>query len=257
MTAGAAPTRADVCVIACAEAWRGAGEILVSPFGTVPTIAARLARLTFSPDLLLSDGEAMLLGETPPLGVATSDTVVEGWLPFRLVFDVVAGGRRHVMMMPSQLDAYGNMNISAIGDHARPSSQLIGARGAPGNTVNHATSYWVPRHSTRVFTPAVDVVCGVGSNRARAAGPAASRFHGLRVVVTDKAVFDFATDDGRMRLVSVHPGVTVDEVLAATGFPPARPDAGGVPETRVPSPDEQRIIDTLDPKRLRDREVTA
>ena len=54
----ATATRAEVCVVACAEAWRGDGEILASPMGTIPTLGARLARLTFEPDLLLSDGEA-------------------------------------------------------------------------------------------------------------------------------------------------------------------------------------------------------
>ncbi|MYR45547.1 CoA-transferase, partial [Streptomyces sp. SID5910] len=61
-------TRAEYCVVACAEAWRGAGEVLASPMGTVPAIGARLARLTFSPDLLLTDGEALLVGDVPAVG---------------------------------------------------------------------------------------------------------------------------------------------------------------------------------------------
>ena len=55
----AEPTRAEVCVVACAEAWRGDGAILASPMGLIPTLGARLARLTFAPDLLLTDGEAL------------------------------------------------------------------------------------------------------------------------------------------------------------------------------------------------------
>lgn len=54
-------TRAEYCVIACAEAWRDAGEILASPMGLIPSVGARLACLTFAPDLLLTDGEAMLV----------------------------------------------------------------------------------------------------------------------------------------------------------------------------------------------------
>jgi acyl CoA:acetate/3-ketoacid CoA transferase beta subunit len=100
----------------------------------------------------------------------------------------------------------------------------------------------------------VDLVCGVGNDRARAAGPAATRFHVLRRVVTDLAVLDFGGPDGTMRLVSVHPGVTVDAVLTATGFPLAR--AAEVPYTRGPSAEELRLIrDELDPRGLRDREV--
>jgi acyl CoA:acetate/3-ketoacid CoA transferase beta subunit len=267
MTGSGAPAtarRADVCALACAEAFRGDGEILASAFGTAPALGARLARRTFAPDLLLSDGESMLLADTPPLGTPATGAVVEGWLPFRSVFDVVAAGRRHVIMIPSQLDAHGNMNISAVGPHARPKAQLIGTRGAPGNTVNHRTSYWVPRHGPRVFVERVDVVCGVGYDRARAAGPTASRFHGLGRVVTDLAVLDFAavdpyTGDPRLRLASVHPGVTVEEVIAATGFPLALPDGGtaDVPVTPAPTPAEADLIAQLDPKGLRYQEVPA
>ena len=205
-------TRAEVCVLACAEAWRGDGATLASPMGLIPSLGARLARCTFAPDLLLSDGEACLLGD---------DGAVEGWLPFRSVFTVVAAGRRHVMMGAAQLDRYGNQNISCIGDWARPKAQLLGVRGAPGNTVNHPVSYWVPRHSRRVFVEAVDMVCGVGYDRAAAAG---AGFHELRVVVTNLAVLDFQAPDHTMRLRSLHPGVTLSEVVDATGFALAVPD---------------------------------
>ena len=97
-------------------------------------------------------------------------------------------------------------------------------RGAPGNTINHPVSYWVPRHSGRVFVERADMVCGIGYDRAAALGPGQARFHELRVVVTNLAVLDFATPDHSMRLRSVHPCVTVDEVTAATGFPLAIPD---------------------------------
>ena len=248
-------SRAEVCVVACAEAWRGDGEILASPMGLVPTIGCRLAKLTFAPDLLISDGEAYLLGEVPLAGPEATVPVIEGWLPYRAVFDVVASGRRHVMMGASQLDRFGNSNISCIGDWAKPKAQLLGVRGGPGNTVNHATSYWVPRHSRRVFVPAVDMVSGVGASRARAAGAAASRFHDLRVVVTDKAVFDTAGPDGTLRLRSVHPGVTVEEVQEATGFDI---DTAGVGVTRLPTAEELTLIRTaLDPDRRRDSEVPS
>lgn len=95
-------SRDEYCAIACAEAFRGDGEVLASAFGAVPTIGARLARATFEPGLLLSDGEALLVANDLPLG--GGEKVVEGWLPFRDVFGVVAAGRRHVMMMPSQVE---------------------------------------------------------------------------------------------------------------------------------------------------------
>jgi acyl CoA:acetate/3-ketoacid CoA transferase beta subunit len=245
-------TRAEICVVACAEAWRGDGEILASPIGLIPTIGARLARATFEPDLMLTDGEAYLgtgtwaIGEKPP--------VVEGWMPFRFAFDVLWSGRRHVMMGPSQIDRYGNTNISAIGDFQKPKVQLLGVRGAPGNTVNHPTSYWVPRHAPRSFVETVDMVSGIGYDRAKAAGPEASRFHQLRRVVSNLGVFDFDTPDHRMRVVSAHPGVTVDEIRAATAFELAVAD--DVPFTREPTDTELDLIRTvIDPKDKRSAEV--
>ncbi len=202
----------------------------------LPLVAARLARATFAPDLLLTDGAASLV----------RDGFVEGWMPYRAVFDTVWSGRRHVMMGASQIDRFGNQNISCIGDHARPKAQLVGMRGAPGNTINHPTSYWVPSHTTRVFVPRVDVVCGVGFDRAAALGRA-GRFHGLRRVVTNLAVLDFDTPDRSMRLASVHPGVTVDEVVGNTGFPLTLP--AEVPSTRAPTAEELRLLrEVIDPR---------
>lgn len=243
-------SRAEVCIAACADAWRGDGEIIASPMGLVPSLGARLARLTFEPDLLLSDGECLFLANVPGTGAQ----IYEGYIPYRLVFDLLAHGKRHVMMGASQIDRLGNQNISAVGpDWNRPKAQLIGVRGAPGNTINHPTSYWIPKHSPKVFVEKVDLVCGLGYDRAAALGHAA-RFHEIRRVVTDLAVLDFETPDRRMRLRSVHPGVEVGEVVAATGFELA--GAESAEHTRVPDAEELRLIrEVLDPRDSRSREV--
>jgi acyl CoA:acetate/3-ketoacid CoA transferase beta subunit len=249
-------TRAEYCAIACAEVFRGDGEVMASAFGTAPALGARLALSTFAPDLVLTDGDAALVDGAPPLGAAPSSLVLESHMPYRKVFDVVWSGRRNLIMMASQIDRTGNQNISAIGDWARPKAQLVGVRGAPGNTVNHSTSYWVPNHSTRSFVEQVDVVSGVGYARAAAAGPSATRFHEIRFVVSNLGVFDFETPDKVMRIRSVHPGVTVGEIEEATGFDLVMP--ADVPETRMPTPEELELIRTvLDPRSLRDREIRA
>jgi acyl CoA:acetate/3-ketoacid CoA transferase beta subunit len=245
--------RADICVIACAEVFRHDGEMMASAFGTAPSLGARVARATFAPDLVLTDGDACLVDGAPALGAPPAELVIESHMPYRRVFDVVWSGRRSLIMMASQIDRSGNQNISAIGDWARPKVQLIGVRGAPGNTVNHPTSYWVPNHSPRTFVEQVDVVSGVGYARAAAAGPAATRFHEIRRVVSNLGVFDFETADRHMRLVSVHPGVTVDEVVAATGFELEM--AEEVTTSRVPTPEESELIAALDPRGLRHKEV--
>jgi acyl CoA:acetate/3-ketoacid CoA transferase beta subunit len=250
-----AVARHEYCAIAIADAFRGDGEILVSPIGTLPTIAARLAKLSFEPGLLLSDGVATLMGNVPPVGVP-SDVIVEGFIPYRSVFDVVWSGRRHVVMGASQIDRYGNQNICAVGDWKKPKAQLLGMRGAPGNTINHPTSYFIPNHSTRVFVEKVDVVSGVGYDRARALGPRASRFHEIRRVVSNLGVFDFATEDHTMRLASVHPGVRVDEVIEATAFAPVVPK--DVPQTRTPTTEELRLLRAvIDPSGLGAKELAA
>jgi acyl CoA:acetate/3-ketoacid CoA transferase beta subunit len=156
-------------------------------------------------------------------------------------------------MGATQIDRHGNQNISAIGPFDRPTRQLLGSRGAPGNTVNNRTSYWVPKHSKRVFVEAVDVVSGVGYDNAAKAGATATRYHDVYRVATNLAVLDFAGPEHSMRLVSVHPGVDVAEVVENTSF---ALDTSTVTQTRVPDEHELRLIrEVLDPKGTRDREV--
>jgi acyl CoA:acetate/3-ketoacid CoA transferase beta subunit len=245
-------SRAEVCTSAIADAFRDDGELFASPMGVLPMLGVRLAKLTSNPDLVISDGESLFLAGVPPL-FAKGD-VVEGWIPFRRVFDVVAYGKRHVMMGATQVDRHGNQNISAIGDFARPRRQLLGSRGAPGNTVNNRTSYWVPKHTTRVFVEHVDVVCGVGPKLAKRAGPGAARFNDIHRIVSNLAVFDVKGPGDTLRLLSVHPGVTVEEVREATGCE-VHADAD-TPVTREPTTEELVLIrEVLDPRKLRDREV--
>lgn len=246
-------TRAEICAVACSDAWRGAGEKLAHGVGTIPTIGVRLARLTHNPDLVVGDGESFLMSEPPPLGrSAAYGGQIEGWAPYRRIFEVVNSGRRQSMMGASQIDQWGNQNISAIGDWRRPRRQLIGVRGAPGNTVNHRVDYWVARHDVRVFVAAVDVVSGVGNDRARAHRSSALRFHELGLVITNLAVLDYG-GDGRLKVRSFHPGVSAADVRAATGFPI---DVSTNAVTREPSAEELHLIRTvIDPGNLRDREV--
>lgn len=261
-------SRADICAVACADLFDGAGEIMASPMGVMPSIGARLAKQTGEPDLLLSDGEAYLMADTPALGETPS---IEGWIPYRKVFDVVASGRRHVVMGANQIDRFGNQNISHFGPHERPSRQMFGSRGAPGNTINHRTSYWIPRHSTRVFTASVDFVSGIGYDRVT--DNPAFRYFDLHRIVSNLGVFDFGGGDlggsegggsegggdlgGHahvMRLVSVHPGVTVDEVVENTGF---ELNLHGITDSRLPTDDELALLGAIDPRGLRHREVPS
>ena len=220
----------DICVVACAEAFRTHRSVLASPMAPIPKLGVRLARRTFAPQLVETDGEAHLVD---------LDGQRIGWMPYERVFDIVWNGARHVMMGASQIDRHGNQNISAIGEHHRPKVQLLGVRGAPGNTACHRTSYWVSAHSNRVFVPEVDVVSGVGTNRGA---------QSLGGVITNLGVFDFEGPHGQMRVVSLHPGVTLDEVQQRTGFEVhAGPESS---TTRIPTPAELELLDLLDPDRV-------
>jgi acyl CoA:acetate/3-ketoacid CoA transferase beta subunit len=199
---------ADVVAVACAEAFRGDGEIFGSGMGTMPMLGARLARATFEPDLLVSDGIAFFVDGNLPIG--GTDKTIEGWIPFRSVFDTLWGGRRH----------------------RRPPHRVS--------------------NTERVFTDSVDVVSGIGYDRAAALGDTAAG-HRIPRVVTNMAVLDFETPDNTMRLASVHPGISVDDVVAATGFELAVAD--DVPTSRAATDDELEILELLDPDGLRYREV--
>ncbi len=247
-------TLGEICVAAVADTFRGDGEIFASGMGTIPMLGARLARATFEPDLLVSDGEAFFVANDLPVG--GTDKEIEGWIPFRSVFDTLWGGRRHVVMGATQIDRYGNQNIANIGPWAQPKAQLLGVRGAPGNTINHTTTYFIGNHTSRCFVEKVDTVSGIGYDRAAEMGPWVQEHHEIRRVVTNLAVLDFATPDHRMRLASVHPGVSVDDVVAATGFELVID--GDVPTTRTPTDEELSVLrDVLDPRSFRDRELPA
>jgi acyl CoA:acetate/3-ketoacid CoA transferase beta subunit len=133
------------------------------------------------------------------------------------------------------------MNLSCVGPHDHPKVQVIGSRGAPGNTINHATSYWVPRHTSRTFVEQVDFVSGIGVDRGGL----------VHQVISNLGVFDFDGPHNTMRVRSLHPGVTMDEVRENTGF---TIDGDGSP-TREPTPDEAELIAQLDPKGSRNTEV--
>lgn len=248
-------TLAELCIAAASEAWRGNGELLASGIGYVPRLAAGLAKLTHSPELLMTDSEAYLVSEPVPLGPRGSYVPkVEGYLSFERVFECVWSGKRHAMTGPTQVDRWGQSNISAIGDYAKPKAAMLGARGFPGNTINHINSMFVPNHGPRVFVSGeVDMVSGVGYNPTRFPKNARRDYVDLRLIVTDLCVIDFGGpgkwDGAVIRVKSLHPGVTLEQVQAATGFPLLT--APDLRETPLPTKEQLAIIAKLDPHNLR------
>jgi len=247
-------TRAELMIAAAARAWAQDGEVLATGIGTGPRIAAGLARLAHNPGLMLTDGEAYLVETPVPLGPREAGYKVRasGWMGYSRVFDCLWGGRRHALVMPTQIDRFGQANISCLGGtHAQPKTQLLGARGFPGNSTHHANSFFVPTHNTRAFVAGeVDMVCSVGYNPARRIEGMRS-FVDLRVIVTDLCVMDFGGPDHAIRVRSLHPGVSLEQVQAATGFALANTPGEALPETAPPTAEELRLMAVLDPHNLR------
>lgn len=243
---------AELCIAQCAEVWRGEGEVLATGFGVLPRLGAALARLTFNPDLLMTDGEAYLLSEPVALGPrAARDAAIEGWMPYSRTFDLLWAGRRHALVGPVQVDRFGQMNISLIGDYDKPKAAILGVRGLAGNSISHANSMFVPNHSTRVFVEGeVDMVCSAGYNPNRWPGQVIPTDLRIGRVITDLGVLDFGGAGHAARLLSVHPGISVDQICAATGFP--LETAARTPETPPPSDEQLALIrERLDPRGLR------
>ena len=248
-------TRADVCAAAIADAFKDDGEIFGSPMGLLPMLGVRLAKLTSNPDLVISDGESLFLAGVPPL-FAKGD-VVEGWIPFRKVFDVVAYGKRHVMMGATQVDRHGNQNISAIGDWAQPKRQLLGSRGAPGNTVNNRTSYWVPEALPPRLRRA-----GRHRLRRRAEARQGGRPGGraLQRHPPDRQQPRRLRRRGRRRHASASSASTRASPSTRSARPPASSSTcpPTCPTTREPTTEELILIrEVLDPKGLRFKEVAG
>jgi glutaconate CoA-transferase subunit B len=245
-------TLIDTIICAASEAWRDDGEVLATGIGIVPRLAASLAMLTCNRDLMMTDSEAWLVGEPVPVGPRGDYRIRrEGHMGFARIFDNVWGGKRHAMVGPTQVDRYGQANISMVGsDHHKPKVQMLGVRGFPGNSINHANSFFVPNHSTRAFVEGeVDMVASVGYNPARLARGWSLEDIDIRLIVTNLCVMDFGGPQRQVRLRSLHAGVTAEEVQKATGFPLHVPADLGT--TAAPTAGQLATLARLDPHGLR------
>jgi glutaconate CoA-transferase subunit B len=146
------------------------------------------------------------------------------------------------------VDACGNFNNIAFGDdYNRPMMRLPGTGGIPDVTTYFENVYlYVPRHSKVTFVEQVDFVSGLGHvpDRKRGWGP--------RYCITDLGQFDYA--NGRMRLTTFHPGVTLQRIQAKTGFElEIAPD---VRESEPPTGEEIRLLrEVIDPLGVRKLEM--
>jgi glutaconate CoA-transferase subunit B len=231
-----------------------AGERVVFVGVGLPNIACNLARHTVAPDLELVY-ESGVFGARParlPLSIG-DPTLVSGATLVCAMSDLfmyyLQGGRIEVAFLgAAQIDRFGNLNTTVVGDYARPKVRLPGSGGACEIAIHAHKVFLIMPLSKRSFVEKLDFCTSAGhlsgqpGERAALGMPGA----GPQLVVTDKAVFRFATDTGEMFLASVHPGVTADEVRAAVGWPlKVAPD---LKTTETPTAEELRLIrEELDP----------
>jgi len=242
---------AELVIVAAAEAWRNDGEILATGIGPLPRLAASLAKETFNPALQMTEGETWYTTRPVPPGPRQGEAPqIEGLANYDRVFATLWGGKRHAMVAPVQIDRFGQTNISVIGDHTKPKAAMLGARGFPGNSVHHPNSFFFAAHNTRAFVAGeVDFVCSAGYNPQRYRNGSAPAGLDLRLIVTDLAVLDFSGPQHAIRVRSLHPGITFEQVQDNTGFPLSRPEQ--IPATPAPSADQLEVIGGLDPNQLR------
>lgn len=247
-----ARTRIDTMICANAQGYSRDGEVLVTPIGVLPRVAASLAMMSTNPDIMMTDSESWMLSSPNPIDRAPDfRPAVESWMGLSRVFDNLWGGKRHITCTPTQIDRYGQANISMIGDdHEKPTVQMLGVRGFPGNSICHANTFLIPKHSRKVFVEGeCDIVCTIGYNPERL--PRGYDFSDidLRTIITDLCVMDFGGTNRVIRLLSLHNGVTLDEVRDNTGFALDLPSA--IPTTPAPTDAQMQLIQRFDPNERR------
>ncbi len=235
------------------------GEIAAQGLATPLVMAGYLlAKLTHAPNLLFASaiGQA-LCQDWAPIGLTRVEAL---WLDkamisfgfTRAATELLPVFRPKEFFRPAQVDPHGNFNNVVIGsDYARPMLRLPGSGGIPDVTTFGDKVYlYVPRHSRAVFVERLDFVSGLGhpAEPDASGGPARTPGVGPRYLVSDLGQFDFT--GGRLRLTSLHPGVSLQKVQAKTGFPlPVAPD---LTETPPPSAEELRLLrEVIDPLGIR------
>jgi glutaconate CoA-transferase subunit B len=252
--AAAAFSKSEMMIVAAARELAGQRVCFVGV--GLPNIAVNLAKRTVTPDLELVY-EAGVFGARParlplsigdPTIVTGATSVVSMWDLFSLYLQ---GGLIDVGFLgAAQIDRFGNINTTVIGPYDEPQTRLPGSGGACEIAINAREVFVIMRQSKRSFVEAIDFRTSAGNlggaeqaERIRREGGWLGR--GPSVVVTDLGIWHF-DETGEMRLDSLHPGETVEDVRAATGWEPRV--AATLAETPPPTDAELRLIrDELDP----------
>lgn len=238
------------------------GECVAQGIATPMVMAGFfLAKLTHAPNLLFASAIGMALTTRwSPLAISrVEEGVRESALIApsfgQLVCEILPVLQFKEFLRPAQTDAQGNTNNIAIGNYRRPRVRLPGSGGIPDVTTYSTNTYlYNPRHGRASFVAKLDFVSGVGVGDAQERLQHGITSPGPRAVLTDLGLFDF--EGGRMRLLSYHPGVSIERIQSRTGFSVAV--APGVQETPPPSAADVRLLrEVIDPLGVRKLEVLS
>jgi glutaconate CoA-transferase, subunit B len=253
MSAGAF-TKSEMMIVAAARELAGQRVCFVGV--GLPNIAVNLAKRTVAPDLELVY-EAGVFGARParlPLSIG-DPTIVTGATSVTSMFELfgfyLQGGLIDVGFLgAAQIDKFGNINTTVIGDYDRPTTRLPGSGGACEIAINARQVFVIMRQSKRSFVERIDFRTSPG-NLGGADGAVRTRETqgwlglGPSAVVTDLGIYHF-DDTGEMRLDSLHPGATLDQIRETIGWEPKL--AERVATTPPPTDEELRLIRVeLDP----------
>jgi len=189
----------------------------------LPSEAANLARLSHAPDVVLiyESGTIGTRPEVLPLSIGDgelaerADLVVS--VPEIFAYWLQAGRVDVGFLSAAQIDRFGNLNSTAIGDYENPLVRLPGAGGAPEIASSAGEVIVMLRQSKRTFVKDVDFITSVGFGR-QGNGRIGHRGAGPSVVITDLGVLEPDDETNELTLTAVHPGIDVDEVKQATGW---------------------------------------
>jgi glutaconate CoA-transferase subunit B len=239
-----APAKGHVMAAVMARALKDGELVVVGANPLLPLSAARLAQLMHAPNLNVIAGASgsvnPLLEPLAPSSGDYANLVAEAALTFPEVMMAHMGGRADVFFAGGlQIDRRGNCNLARTTQDGRVTLRGPGSAGIPWATAARRTILYTTSHTARLFVPRVDFVSLTGHPEGGAAGERAPS-----LVVTPLALMDF-TPEGNMRLVSLHPGATIEQVRDNTGFDLEMPE-GDVPTTEPPTDTELAHMRSFD-----------
>lgn len=219
----------------------------------IPMIAARLAQMAHAPNFTIFWNNLLSpkLDEIPPY--LTQDYLTKWPCAFQPVTcedknEMLANERFDVSFdSASQIDQFGNMNITAIGDYRKPKVRLVGCLAQPDHFAFVKRPIILTDLKKRTFVEKVDFITSVGYLDGKDSRVKAGlKPYGPWKVITDKCILNFANEERKMQLESIHPGVTLEEVLDNMSFRPVVPEV--VKTTEEPTEEQVKAIrEVIDP----------